>query len=398
MQNRTLAANARGFRYTCYPLVVLAFLILQQPGWWQSIAALVWGCGWPPLIDFLQRGLRVRAILRWHVVEAGLAAMLLVATGMPPVLLAAVGIAIVVSNALQGGIEQALRAAATIGICSASAVVAMDYEAVSRNLSVDVFAGLFVLIYCTVLGHVAYVQALQRHGNQLEIRALNARLCQYLPSGLAVRLEASGSPRLQRNWLTVAFVDLVGFTRMVERMPVEELNLILDAYLECVASTARTHEGSVCKVLGDGVLLVFGEEGETSPQQLAHQCIACCRTLNERMSKLALQWQAVGVLETVQLRSGIASGYCSVGDWGGGERLEYTVIGAPVNLASRLQGAAARGQVLICERTARLVQDLIPLAPVTSRALKGIGVARYHAVAAGAFDPVPWSDKVPARV
>ncbi len=398
MQNRALAANARGFRYTCYPLVALALVTLQQPGGWQSVVVCIWGCGWPLVIDFVQRGLRAHAILKWHIVEAGLAVMLFAATGMPPVLLWAVVIAIVVSNALQGGIEQAARAAATIAVCSVAFYAAVGYAAVSRGVAIDVFAGLFLLGYCTLLGHVAFVQALQRHGNQLEIRALNARLRQYLPQVLAARLQVAGVPRLQRRWLTVAFVDLVGFTRLVERVPVEELNLILDAYLECVAATACEYRGSVCKVLGDGVLLVFGEEGETSSRQLAQDCIACCRSLNDAMDKLARKWRTVGVPETVQLRTGIASGHCSVGDWGGGERLEYTVIGAPVNLANRLQCAAAREQVLVCERTALLVRDSIALSPVASRPLKGFGMVRYHSVATGSFNPVPWSDKVPAGV
>ena len=77
--------------------------------------------------------------------------------------------------------------------------------------------------------------------------------------------------------------------------------------------------------------------------------------------------------EPVRLKIGVASGYCSLGDWGGGGRLEYTVIGHPVNLASRLEGQAGAGEVLVCERTGLLAD--VPLTPVMERPGEGSGAS-----------------------
>ncbi len=75
----------------------------------------------------------------------------------------------------------------------------------------------------------------------------------------------------------------------------------------------------------------------------------------------------------------MASGYCTVGDWGE-ERLDFTVIGAPVNLASRLQAHAGHGGVLVCESTAALVGQDLRLGAERALVLKGIGAVKARAL------------------
>ena len=136
--------------------------------------------------------------------------------------------------------------------------------------------------------------------------------------------------------------------------------------------------GTVSKVLGDGVMLVFGEAGAEERPKLVANALACCRQLDAELSQLAHRWRAQGLPESVRLKTGVASGYCSLGDWGGGGRLEYTVIGHPVNLASRLEGQANAGEVLVCERTGLLTD--VPLSRVMERPLKGLGPVRFQRV------------------
>ena len=79
--------------------------------------------------------------------------------------------------------------------------------------------------------------------------------------------------------------------------------------------------------------------------------LGCCAELSGALGQLTDDWLSRGLPGSARVKTGVASGYCSLGDWGGGGRLEYTVIGHPVNLASRLQGLAGTGELLLCERT-----------------------------------------------
>ena len=103
-----LAANARPFRYLCYPVIGLGFLLLDQPSALTGAVVLA-GCGlWPLAVDFGQRRASAKTILNVHLAEAALASVLFAWASLPSSLLFAVGIILVASNALQGGIRQAL--------------------------------------------------------------------------------------------------------------------------------------------------------------------------------------------------------------------------------------------------------------------------------------------------
>ena len=382
---RGLAANARPFRYGFYPVVALGFLLFEEPGLWQALAVAI-GCGlWPLLADYLSRTGAARNHLRLHLLEVALAGFLFAGCGFPLALLAAVCVILVMSNALQGGLWQALRA---IG-CAAPALTGGFFLSppVAPPGATSAFAGLLLLAYCTLVGHVAFARLLATHGERTEIRALNVRLQQYLPHTLASRLGVADRPRLERRWLVVVFADLAGFTRLVERLQMEELATMLDAYLQCIASVTQRWGGAVSKVVGDGALLVFGEEGTRTHRQLVADALGCCRELCDDLDKLSADWQRHGLPGAAQVKTGVSSGYCSLGDWGGGGRLEYTVIGYPVNLASRLQNLAAAGEVLLCERTSLLAE--LPLSPVMRREVKGLGEVLFRKVEHPTGTPAP---------
>ena len=157
---------------------------------------------------------------------------------------------------------------------------------------------------------------------------------------------------------------------------------MLDSYLSCINRVTRHWGGTVSKLVGDGALLVFGEEGETEPQQLVADALRCCAEFSETLDALTKDWRDHGLPGTARIKVGIASGYCSLGDWGGGERLEYTVIGHPVNLASRLQDLAAVGETLLCERTSLLAEA--PLSAPLRRDVKGLGEVVFRKLEARA--------------
>ena len=376
MRVKGLAANARPFRYGFYPVIALGFVLLEEPGLRQAAAVASWCVLWPALADWIARRGDARGNLRLHLIEVALTGSVFALSGLPLSLLAAVCIILIMSNALQGGLVQAAK---TI-LWGAPALAAGLAFSPTADLppATPAFAGALLLIYCVLVAHVAYARVISTHGERVASRALNERLQQYLPHTLAKRLSAVGGPRLERRWLVIVFADLAGFTSMVERLQMEEVATMLDGYLRCIEDVVRGCGGAVSKLIGDGALIVFGEEGTNSRGQLVGSALGCCRQLSGELDRLTAAWRERGLPGEARVKIGVAGGYCSLGDWGGGGRLEYTVIGYPVNLASRLQDVAAAGEVLLCERTSLLAD--IPLSPIARRQLKGLGEVNYRKV------------------
>ncbi len=371
-----LAANARPFRYGFYPIIAVGFLLFEPPGIAQAVAVGCWCALWPAVTDLVTRNADARRSLAVHLLEALLACFLFAAAGMHPALLGAVCILLIVSNTLQGGLRQALKCIAW-GIPGLVGGFLVAPPAVLPDAT-SLFAGLLLLAYCVLIANVAFARVLTTHGGRAEARAMNARLQQYLPHTLARRVGSTEQTRLERRWLAIVFADLTGFTAMVERLQMEEVATVLDGYLQCIATVTHRWRGTVSKVVGDGVLLVFGEEGNRSQRQLVSDALGCCRELTEALGQLSDDWQGRGLPGSARIKTGVASGYCSLGDWGGGGRLEYTVIGYPVNLASRLQGLAGSGELLVCERTALLADA--PLSAAIRRDVKGLGEVTFRKV------------------
>ena len=95
--------------------------------------------------------------------------------------------------------------------------------------------------------------------------------------------------------------------------------------------------------------------------------------MQQRMSELANEWGIrFGLKKPLQIRMGINTGFCTVGNFGSNQRLDYTAIGAPVNLASRVQGAAYPNSIFISEETYLLVQDTFSFSESVQLRLKGI--------------------------
>jgi class 3 adenylate cyclase len=171
----------------------------------------------------------------------------------------------------------------------------------------------------------------------------------------------------------VVFVDLVGFTSLAARIDAETLAALLDEYLAEVCELALRHGGEVTKVLGDGVLIAFGLDGAGDRRTLAAGAITLCRSLPDLITQLGQAWRERGDLVEFRMRAGIASGHCTVGDWGGGAYRDFTMIGGPVNLASRLQACAPVDGVLLDAATAALVEHDTPLGPPRTLELRGLG-------------------------
>lgn len=143
---------------------------------------------------------------------------------------------------------------------------------------------------------------------------------------------------------TVVFADIVGFTQIAENIKPEELVSILNQYFSLISDACRLNQGIVDKYLGDGVMLVFG-----APQPDAdHRFHAIrCALLIQRLIEDENRSREMQGLFPVRFRIGINAGAMLAGNMGSRERMEYTVVGETVNLASRLCGIANSGQTVI---------------------------------------------------
>lgn len=167
------------------------------------------------------------------------------------------------------------------------------------------------------------------------------------------------SPRRTRA-ATILFADIRGSTAFAESLPPEEAAARLDAVLACLIDAVRAEGGVVNKLMGDGALAVFG-----APLPHADPVGAAVRAARRTRDEV----RALG-----PLRFGYAvnSGLVAVGRFGKGGSAEYGVIGSAVNVAARLQAAAAPDQILVASACAGALAGRYPLGEERVYALKGL--------------------------
>lgn len=176
---------------------------------------------------------------------------------------------------------------------------------------------------------------------------------------MVFKQSATGMLKTQRKKLTVFFSDIKDFTELSEEMEPEDLAAILNGYLSEMTAIALKHGGTVDKFIGDSVMVFFGDPHSRGARQDALAAVSMAIEMRKHMCTLRQQWEALGVHKRLEVRMGINTGYCTVGTFGAESRMDYTVIGREVNLASRLESAANAGEILISGETYTLVKDKI---------------------------------------
>ncbi|MBV9433455.1 MAG: AAA family ATPase [Hyphomicrobiales bacterium] len=212
-------------------------------------------------------------------------------------------------------------------------------------------------------------------GHRRKLLAAIASLRGATRSADAPTRSSTKSPDAQRRQLTVMFVDLVGSTALSGRLDPEDMRLVITHYQNAVADVVMRFQGHVAKYMGDGILCYFG-------WPIAHEDDA------ERAARSGLAIMAAMTNlrapggEGLSARIGIATGLVVVGDLiGAGAAQEEAVVGETPNLAARLQGLAAPGQIILAETTRRLIGNTFLVADVGGQNLKGIaGEVRAYAV------------------
>ncbi|GBC61030.1 adenylate/guanylate cyclase domain-containing pr otein [Desulfonema ishimotonii] len=177
--------------------------------------------------------------------------------------------------------------------------------------------------------------------------------------------------RARRKKLTVFFSDLKDFSYTSSHMEGEELSEFLNSYLEAMTRIVIKWGGTLDKYMGDAIMVFFGDPDFTSDKDHALRCVRMAIEMREKMKGMREKWYNMGYQEPLHCRIGIASGYCTVGNFGSSERMDYTIIGAPVNLAARLESAADVDEIFISHETWGYVRDQVRCDPPASLRLKG---------------------------
>ena len=202
----------------------------------------------------------------------------------------------------------------------------------------------------------------EKLNGQLQIQVselmLTEKFRNYLPPQLVASIlsrEEGSLVRSERKKLTIFFSDIVDFTRITDELEPEALSALLNDYLSEMTRIAREHGAVVDKFVGDAILCHFGAVDSRGEAEDAMACVRMAVAMQLRMRELAAVWIDRGYEEPLQIRCGITTGFAAVGNFGSNERLDYTVIGSQVNLASRVETAAAPGEIRIGHPTWALV-------------------------------------------
>ncbi|MDR2597003.1 MAG: adenylate/guanylate cyclase domain-containing protein [Treponema sp.] len=203
---------------------------------------------------------------------------------------------------------------------------------------------------------------------------LRNALSRFFPHALAERIMREGKTDLAPAYkeLTILFSDISGFTKWSSDKSPEEVHNFLSDYLESMAEILFAHGGTVDKFMGDGILSFFGDPFDLPNH--SEQCIKAAIAMQKKVRVLAEKWKPIVDID-LKVRVGINTGKVIVGNLGNKTRIEYTVIGAAVNLAQRMESNAPVGGILVTADVWERVKDKFTFIEKRDVTVKGYGEA-----------------------
>jgi class 3 adenylate cyclase/PAS domain-containing protein len=217
------------------------------------------------------------------------------------------------------------------------------------------------------------------------LESLSSKLSKYLSPQLYKSIfagEKNVDVTSQRKKLTIFFSDIAGFTETTDLLESEELTNLLNQYLREMSAIALEHGATIDKFIGDAIMLFFGDPETRGAREDAVACVTMAIAMQQRMRDLQAEWRERGQEHVFQLRIGINTGFCTVGNFGSDSRVDYTIIGNEVNLAARLQSHADLGGILVAHETYALVKDEVLTEETGTITVKGFSrpVKTYRVV------------------
>ena len=241
------------------------------------------------------------------------------------------------------------------------------------------------------LRHVGELRAARRRFAEAE--RSQAALARYFSPNLASELAAADgqAPVLRgaRRELTVMFTDIAGFTGLVEQLDPDLLSRLLNDYFGNVTDIVFAHGGTVAKVMGDALHVLFGAPRDQPDH--AERALRCALAIDAHCEALRARW-AQGGVPLGRTRIGLHAGAALVGNFGHDRFFDYTAYGDTINVAARLEAANKALGTRICASGAVVKQAPdVAVRPIGSLMLRG----RQEKLAC--FEPVPDDAAATAR-
>ncbi len=213
--------------------------------------------------------------------------------------------------------------------------------------------------------------------SNIELRAkvrecnLRKRLKQFVSEQVFSEMLKGGSHMsLRKQKATVLFSDIRGFTELSERLGVEELCEMLNVqYFSPLDAIICGHNGTLDKHVGDSIMGVFG--APVTFEDDVVRAVVCAVGMMDEIEKINNGLS--GTRQKISIGIGVSTGEVMAGIFGSSRKKEYTVMGATVNVAARLERCAQAGQILVCGDTYREVEDRVRAESMGPITLKGIG-------------------------
>ncbi len=258
-----------------------------------------------------------------------------------------------------------------------------------QPIAANIFSFKYLLLYFIGAGLFAATFAALQWRQAKVIGRMNQDLeaANDFLSGVSVKLARYLSPQIyrsifkgekdvqistERKKLTIFFCDIKDFTETTERLQPEDLTSILNQYLTEMTSIALEHGATIDKYIGDAILVFFGDPETQGAEEDAKACLRMAMAMQKRMRSLNAEWRKRGIEVPFRIRCGINTGFCNVGNFGSDERMDYTIVGAQVNLAARMEAIAEPGSIVLSYETYALVNDIVHAKEMAPIRMKGI--------------------------
>ncbi len=261
--------------------------------------------------------------------------------------------------------------------------------AIAQRIGGNIFAFKYLLAYFVFTAAVGILFITLQRRQAAVIHAMNVELetANDFLAALSMKISHYLSPQIyksifsgqkdviihtERKKLTIFFSDIKDFTAITERLQPEQITELLNDYFTEMSNIALKHGGTIDKFVGDAMLIFFGDPETKGDAEDAKACLRMAIEMQQRIAGLNAKWRNAGIDHPFQVRMGINTGFCNVGNFGSNDRMEYTIVGAEANLAARLQSIAEPGNIVVSYETFAFVRDFVaaqPLAPIT---MKGI--------------------------
>lgn len=211
----------------------------------------------------------------------------------------------------------------------------------------------------------------QKVQDQVEELGRYNELRRYLSPKITERILSDGSDLSaisHRKLMTVLFSDIRGFSDLTDSLEPEEISLLLNNYLSEMIGLIHRHEGTLDKIIGDGMMVFFGDP--VPIQDHAQRAVLLAIDMQLKIGHLKDEWSSYG--HDLNIGIGINTGYMTVGNVGSEFHRDYTVIGNQVNVAARLESMAQPGEILVSQRTYSKAKDIADFEKAGTYNLKGI--------------------------